>query len=186
MLLVVLAGIAAFLLHNNQNSDAVSALGPWALALFIPANSFALFIHELGHAFTTKAFGREVLRGGIGWYWFGPIGFIDTSDMWLAGRWPRIAVSIAGPYSDVVLASIAALVSTQVESEVGRAVLWQISFAGYSSMFFNLSPLLEFDGYFILSDYLDRPNLRPSIMAWLGQELPRLVAERRQIGRAHV
>ena len=47
---------------------------------------------------------------GIGWYWFGPVAYVDTSDMWLAGKWPRVAVSLAGPYSNIVLAGAAALV----------------------------------------------------------------------------
>lgn len=69
---------------------------------------------------------------GIGWYWFGPVAYVDTSDMWLEGRWPRIAVSIAGPYANLVLGGLAALVA---------------------------------DGYHVLSDLLDRPNLRPRALA---------------------
>jgi hypothetical protein len=53
-----------------------------------------------------KAFGREVHRAGVGWYWFGPIAFVDTTDMWLDGPRKRILVSCAGPAADLVLGGI--------------------------------------------------------------------------------
>src|SRR5207248_6507662 len=94
--------------------EAITAAGPALLLFLIPANLAAILIHEAGHAFTVKAFGREVPRGGIGWYWFGPIAFVDTSDMWLADRWPRIAVSLAGGYANLVLPPLAPLAACLV------------------------------------------------------------------------
>jgi putative peptide zinc metalloprotease protein len=108
---------------------------------------------------------------GVGWYWFGPVAYVDTSDMWLEGRWPRIAVSLAGPYANLVLGGLAALVAWFVPSAVLSAALWEFALLSYLAVLLNFNPLMEFDGYYILSDLLERPNLRPRALAWLGRDL---------------
>ena len=137
----------------------------------MPAYFVSILVHEAGHAFTTKHFGREVPRVGVGWHWFGPIAYVDTSDMWLAGRWPRVAVSLAGPYAALVLGGLAALAAWFVPDPVLSAALWQFALVSYVGVLVNLNPLMEFDGYFVLSDLLEKPNLRPRALAWLGRGL---------------
>lgn len=51
------------------------------------------------------------------------------------------------------------------------AALWQFALISYTGVLVNLNPLMEFDGYFVLSDLLERPNLRPRALAWLGTDL---------------
>jgi putative peptide zinc metalloprotease protein len=147
-----------------------SEAGGW-LFFWIPATLVVLLVHEAGHAFTTKHFGREVPRVGIGWYWFGPVAYVDTSDMWLEGRWPRIAVSLAGPYTNLVIGSLASIAAWFVPNAVLSAVLWEFALLSYLGVLLNLNPLLEFDGYYVLSDLLEKPNLRPRALAWLGRDL---------------
>ncbi len=168
-----LAGLVAFVLGIGDLGAALTETeaGGWLLLLWIPANLVAIFIHEAGHALTTKAYGREVPSVGVGWYWFGPIAYVDTTDMWLAGRWPRIAVSLAGPYADLVLGSVAALAALFTPNPVVAAFLWQFALVSYVGVLINFNPLMEFDGYYILIDLLDRPNLRPEALSWLGREL---------------
>jgi hypothetical protein len=115
--------------------------------------------------------GREVPRVGVGWYWFGPIVYVDTSDMWLEGRWPRIAVSLARPYADLVVGGLAALAAWVAPNAVLSAALWQFALVSYIGVLVKFNPLMEFDGYYILSDLLEKPNLRPRALAWLGSEL---------------
>ncbi len=98
--------------------------------------------------------------------------FVDTSDIWLAGRWPRVAVSLAGPYTNLVLSGFGVLVAGLVPNVAFAAALWQIALTSYLIALYNLNPLLEFDGYYALSDLLDRPNLRRHALAWFGRELP--------------
>jgi putative peptide zinc metalloprotease protein len=171
--MIALAGLVAFVLGIRDFGNVVeeSEAGGWLLLFWIPATLVAILIHEAGHAFTTKAFGREVPRVGVGWYWFGPIAYVDTSDMWLSGRWPRIAVSLAGPYADLVTGGLAALVAWFVPDTVLAAALWQFALVSYIGVLVNLNPLMEFDGYYVLIDLLERPNLRPRALAWLGREL---------------
>jgi putative peptide zinc metalloprotease protein len=145
--------------------------GGWLLLFWIPATLVALLVHEAGHAFTTKHFGREVPRVGIGWYWFEPVAYVDTSDMWLEGGWPRIAVSLAGPYTNLVIGSLASIAAWFVPNVVLSAVLWEFALLSYLGVLLNLNPLMEFDGYFVLSDHLEKPNLRPRALSWLGRDL---------------
>lgn len=177
--ITALFGVAAFVvISRSAGATLHEASGPKLLLFLIPAYLFSILVHEAGHAFTTKAFGYEVPRAGIGWYWFGPIAFVDTSDMWLAGRWPRIAVSLAGPYSNLVLGGLASLLALWTSSAVATAALWQFSLISYLIVLINLNPLLEYDGYYVLMDWLERPNLRPRSLAWMGSELPRVLRTR--------
>jgi putative peptide zinc metalloprotease protein len=170
---VALAGLVAFVLGIGELGTALeeSEAGGWLLLFWIPATLVAIVIHEAGHAFTTKHFGREVPRVGIGWYWFGPIAYVDTSDMWLAGRKERVLVSLAGPYADLVTGGLAAIVAWLVPNAVVSAALGQFALISYIGVLANLNPLMEFDGYFVLIDLLERPNLRPRALVWLGTGL---------------
>ena len=170
---VALAGLVAFVLGIGELGTALkeSEAGGWLLLFWIPATLVAIVIHEAGHAFTTKHFGREVPRVGVGWYWFGPIAYVDTSDMWLAGRKERVLVSLAGPYADLVTGGLAAIVAWLVPNAVVSAALWQFALISYIGVLANLNPLMEFDGYFVLIDLLERPNLRPRALVWLGTGL---------------
>jgi putative peptide zinc metalloprotease protein len=170
---IALAGIIAFTLGIGELGTTLeeSQAGGWLLLFWIPATLVALLVHEAGHAFTTKHFGREVPRVGIGWYWFGPVAYVDTSDMWLEGRWPRIAVSIAGPYTNLVIGSLASIVAWFVPNALFSAVLWEFALLSYLGVLLNLNPLMEFDGYYVLSDLLEKPNLRPRALSWLGRDL---------------
>jgi putative peptide zinc metalloprotease protein len=171
-----LAGLATFVLIAGPASAALHAIPQSRLLVFlVPALVFSIIVHEAGHAFTTKAFGRQVLRVGLGWYWFTPIAFVDTSDMWLAERWPRIAVSLAGPYAQVVLAGLASLGAWLASTPVVTAGLWEFALVSYLWVLIALNPLLEYDGYYILMDLLERPNLRSRALPWLWRELPRAV-----------
>jgi Zn-dependent protease len=83
-------------------------------------------------------------------------------------RRPRLAVALAGVAAEAVLAGVAALVAWAVPSLTLAAVLWQFALSSYVLILLNLNPLMEFDGYFVLMDLLERPNLRPKALAWLG------------------
>lgn len=155
------------MLGIGELGDAVEGTegGGWLLLFWIPDLFVSIVIHEAGHALTTKHYGREVPRVGVGWYWFGPMAWVDTSDMWLEGRWPRIAVSLAGPYAELALGSVAALAAWLAPDPVLSAALWQFALLSYVSVLVNFDPLMEFDGYYVLIDLLDKPNLRPRSLA---------------------
>ena len=166
--LVAVAGLVAFVLTAGSAHQALSGPHKSLVLLVVPGVIVSVFLHEAAHAFTVKAFGREVNRGGVGWYWFGPMAFVDTSDMWLGTTRQRILVSLAGPYCDLIVAGLASLAGLLVGDEAVKALLWSFALPSYIAVLTNLNPLLEFDGYHVLSDLLDRPNLRSEALGWVG------------------
>lgn len=171
--LLSLSGLILFFLLGSHVSPFLhdqSRSRPLLLIL-IPALIIALVLHEIGHAITTKHYNKEVRGAGIGWYWFSPVAFVDTTDMWTAEKWPRVAVSVAGPYTNIILAAIATFIAWVSPSIILSAALWQFALVSYINVLMNFNPLLEYDGYYILSDLMGRPNLRRRSLAWLGRYL---------------
>ncbi len=146
----------------------------WVLLVcLVPATLLSVALHELGHAFATKAFGHEVHYMGVGWYWFTPVAFTDTSDMWLSTRGPRIVVNLAGVYTDCFVAGFSALLILIISNPYIQAFLWLFALFAYINAFRMLSPLQELDGYYVLMDLLDQPQLRKSSVMWLVKEFPK-------------
>jgi putative peptide zinc metalloprotease protein len=162
------AGLVFALWAGRVTLAPTHSSGP-PLWLFYVAIIVSIVLHEAGHAFTAKFFGREVDRIGFGWFWFAPIAFVDTSDMWIARRWPRVAVDLAGVSVNAICAGFATLAALLIGSGGWAAILWQFVLVSWWMVLGNLNPLFEFDGYYALSDWLDRPNLRSQAMARLWQ-----------------
>lgn len=147
-------------------------------------------LHELGHAVTCKYFGGECNRLGIMLLVFTPALYCDVSDAWMfRDRWRRIAVSAAGVAVELVLAAAATLVwSLTQPGWVNSLSLNVMLICSVSTLLINGNPLLRYDGYYILADWLGTPNLQQQAAAalrrgaaWLlgGVELdtPRFLAE---------
>jgi len=130
----------------------------WLYALLYPALKA---VHELAHAVVIKRFGGAVHETGITFLVLMPIPYVDASDAWMfPARYQRVLVGAAGMLAECALASIGLIVFLLVQPgfirEVGFAVFVMGSF---STLLFNANPLLKFDGYYILQDCLDIPNL---------------------------
>ncbi|HKD09493.1 MAG TPA: cyclic nucleotide-binding domain-containing protein [Bryobacteraceae bacterium] len=168
--LISALGLGVFFFDAPTGKAVLAAHGrlKW---LVIPAYLVCTALHEFAHALTTKHCGREVNGAGLGWYRFSPVAFIDTSDMWLAGRWERIAVTAAGPAMNLILAGAASLLIPFTSNPVLIAGLWQLAVISYVLVLINLNPLLELDGYYLLMDWLERPNLRKKALEWLAHGL---------------
>ena len=105
-----------------------------------------------------------------------PYVYVDTSDAWFEPRRRRIAVSAAGPASDLCLGGAFALCCLGAGPGALRDVFFQLAFGAYVGAFFNLNPLVERDGYHILVDVLREPALRRRARS----QLRRLIAEGRR------
>ena len=118
-------------------------------------------VHELAHAFACRRYGGEVREVGIAFVLFAPLAYVDVTSSWrLPSKWSRIHVSIAGIYVELLVAAVAALMWQQAESKFVSHMLYNvIVMASVSTILFNANPLMRFDGYFILSDLLEIPNL---------------------------
>ncbi len=172
--LLAVSGFISFIVFTQQAVQLFQTVhaSAWLFVLLLPCMVFSVAIHELGHAFATKSYGYEVQYIGVGWYWFGPVAFTDTSDMWLGKRWPRIIVNLAGVMADLVTAGLCALLTLVVSNQYAQCFLWIFALYTYINAFRMLSPLQELDGYYILMDLFDRPWLRRSAVMWLMKGLP--------------
>jgi putative peptide zinc metalloprotease protein len=172
--LIGLAGLAVFawqLLHGWYGAAAAAPLGPSQVVTLVLLVWGSGCLHELGHAIAVKHFGREVISIGYGWYWLGPCFFVDTSDMWIAPRNARIAVSLAGPCVDFLFAGLAAI-SCFLLPPSCAPYAFVFSVDRYIAMGFNLCPLMEGDGYCILMDVSGKENLRSRAFDLLINRLP--------------
>lgn len=144
------------------------------VATFLGILGGVIVLHELGHAFAVKACGFRVLGVGFGWYWFSPIFFVDTSDVWRGTRQQRMLVSLAGPYVNWITGALCALIAWGMAGAGTAHCWWLAALVSIVSALINLHPLLDYDGYYILSDYFDRPNLRSQALAYAARMWRRL------------
>ncbi len=168
LLVLAVAGAVAFAWHCAASSIAPAGALRRASLVWLASLALHVLVHEAAHALTCKHFGRAVHRVGVGWYYFAPVAFVDTSDMWAAARWPRILVSAVGPYANLVLSGIAALAASAPAAGGAQDILWSFSLIGYGLAAVNMNPLLELDGYYVLMDLLEIPNLRARALTRLG------------------
>jgi putative peptide zinc metalloprotease protein len=148
-------GIVALHLGTRMALHGVAQFVAFGLLL-----ALALVVHEAGHAVALVRFGGNVRRAGVGWYWCSPIAFVDTSDAHALPRAQRLAVSLAGPFASFCVAALATLAAATASDESVRAVASALAFINYGASWWNLNPLIELDGYYVLTDLLGRPNLR--------------------------
>jgi putative peptide zinc metalloprotease protein len=119
------------------------------------------FLHELGHGYAAKAGGGEVHEMGVLFLVFMPIPYVDASAASaFRNKWHRVLVGAAGMLTELFIASLFMVVWVMAEPGWLRAVAFNVMLiAGISTVIFNANPLLRFDGYFILSDLIEIPNL---------------------------
>jgi len=139
-------------------------------------------LHELGHAFATKAFGGEVHDMGVMLLVFTPVPYVDASSASaFQSKWRRVLVGAAGMLVEVFLAALALYVWLSVEPGALSAVAYNtILIAGVTTIIFNANPLLRYDGYYILGDLLEIPNLRQRANVYLGYLCERYLFGRRE------
>ena len=159
-LIVVGIGAFVYLLAGRYGTPFVVAeklaLGG---AIFLAGRFAFVAVHEVAHGLTMASFGRRVDRAGVKAIFILPYAFVDTSEAWFEPRRNRIAVSAAGPVSDLAIAGLFSILSVVVEGTL-REVFFQLAFAAYIGGLFNLNPFLDRDGYHILVDVMREPGLR--------------------------
>lgn len=119
-------------------------------------------LHELGHAFACKRFGGHVPEMGVYLVMFTPLAYVDASSAWgFSRRRDRLIVSLAGMYVESIVAALALFVWCGTDSSlVARLALNVMVLGSVVTIGLNVNPLMRFDGYYILSDFLEIPNLR--------------------------
>lgn len=119
-------------------------------------------IHEFGHAYACKHFGGRVPEMGALFVVFTPCAYVDASTAWgFTSRWHRIIVGLAGMYFESMVAMAALAVWCFTEPSPLRSVAhYAVILSTVVTVGFNINPLMRYDGYYILSDLVNTPNLR--------------------------
>ena len=171
---VVLVGLAMLLAgthwHELTYEISTQALSPWNLLVLWLVYPLVKGLHELGHAFATRVWGGEVHEIGILFLVFIPIPYVEAS---AASAFPdkrkRIVVGAAGMIVELFLAAIALYIWLNTEPGFIHTLAFNVMLiGGVSSLLFNGNPLLRFDGYYILADALEIPNLGTRANRYLG------------------
>jgi putative peptide zinc metalloprotease protein len=145
--------------------------GMWSILILLKA------LHEFGHAFACKIFGGHVPEMGIYLIAGTPCAYVDVTSSWkFTRKRHRIMVGLAGVYVESFIASVAIFVWAFTEPSLLHTLSHQIFFlAGIVTVTMNINPLMRFDGYYILSDLLEIPNLRQRSQRYVLSILKRLV-----------
>jgi putative peptide zinc metalloprotease protein len=185
---VFVGGIAAFLVLLGRTGDFELLGTPTAhgAAVLYVLGLGALLCHELGHGLAVVHAGRRILGAGFRVSVGNPAFFIDTSDIVMADRRARALNAIAGPFAEGVVAGLASIAALVVGPTPVGENLFRFAGFTYILMLLNLVPFLELDGYWLLTDLLEIPDLRPRALAYLRHDLPDLVRERRRPRRSEV
>jgi putative peptide zinc metalloprotease protein len=153
--------VAASRWSELTQGAAAELLEPRSLLVLWIAYPIVKALHELGHAFATKMWGGEVHEIGIMFLVMMPIPYVDASS---ASGFPdksrRAAVGAAGILVELCVAALALLIWAHTEPGLVRSVAYHVVWiGGTSALLFNGNPLLRFDGYYVLSDLIEIPNL---------------------------
>lgn len=161
MALLLFAGKALIDRADDLFGQSAGLLAPSNLGLLYIGFVLAKVVHEFGHAAACRLYGGEVHKMGVMLLILAPMPYVDATSSWgLRHRGERLLVGAAGVLAELAVAALAALVWAHTAPGVVNAIAYNVIFvASVSSLLFNLNPLLRFDGYHMLVDMIDVPNL---------------------------
>jgi putative peptide zinc metalloprotease protein len=134
-------------------------------------------LHEFGHATTCRHFGGEVHEMGLCFMCFTPCGYVDASDAWMMRQQRhKLFTTIAGVFTELIIACIAAHFWLVLPDGLARSLAFNAMLvASVNTIVFNINPLMRFDGYYVLCDLLEIPNLRAKAIAFCSFHLQRVL-----------
>ena len=158
-------------------------------------------IHEFGHGVTCKYFKGECHEMGVLFLVLSPCLYCDVSDSWLLpNKWHRVWIGAAGIYVELTIASLCTFAwwNSEAGTLLNSICLSTMFVCSVNTVMFNANPLLRYDGYYMLMDMLEIPNLRQKAVRLFSSLFGKvcmglstdtesfLPRSRREIGRAHV
>lgn len=163
--ILVAIGIIGLAIHSDRFAAQLPTIDAWLTVRSVLILGLVIgmtkVLHELGHAIACKHFGGECHQIGPMLLVFTPALYCDTSDSWmLPSRWARAAVGLAGIAVEVGLASLATILWFSTGEGLVHTIAMNVMIVcSISTVVFNANPLLRYDGYYVLSDLWDVPNL---------------------------
>jgi multidrug efflux pump subunit AcrA (membrane-fusion protein) len=129
--------------------------------------------HEFAHGLTCKRFGGEVHEIGFLMILLMPCFYCNVSDAWLIRQKSRrLWVTLAGGYHDLCVWALAVLAwRLTMQDTLAHHAAWVVMAVCGMRIFLNFNPLLKLDGYYLLSDWLEMPNLRQRALDRAGASL---------------
>ncbi|CAM5450308.1 HlyD family efflux transporter periplasmic adaptor subunit [Eoetvoesiella caeni] len=196
LVVVGVAIVGLFLASRQWDAFVVSfqdSFTPAGILAYMVALAFAKVLHEMGHALTATRYGCRVAHMGVSLIVMFPMLYTDTSESWkLTDPRKRLAIVVAGMATEAGIAAFATLFWSLTDDGVLRSAFFFLATTSWIlSLGINASPFMRFDGYFVLSDVLDLPNLhtrsfafgrhflRRRLLGWrdpLPEPMPRRVA----------
>jgi CRP-like cAMP-binding protein/Zn-dependent protease len=185
--IVALVGVIAFV-RATQSGDftigRASLAGSFVVLWLL--DYVSVFVHELGHALVVVRNGRRIKSAGFMIYFGSPAFFVDGSDGLMMDRKQQIASSFAGPFAEMILASASSLIVWWFPHWFLSPTLYTAAALNYYLIILNLVPLLELDGYYILADVIQVPDLRPRSLAFLRDDLLRKIIRRERFSKQEI
>ncbi|MFQ5499064.1 MAG: hypothetical protein ACE5FH_05285 [Candidatus Zixiibacteriota bacterium] len=177
---VIVSGLVVLAANSSQFTFVLSDMFHMGSIMAIVIGLFLLVsLHEFAHGVICRYYGGTVPEIGFLLLYFQPCFYCDLSDAWLFEKKShRLAVTAAGPFFQlVVLCSAVFAWRVTVSGVFVNELAWIVVIVSAVTLLFNLNPLIKLDGYYLLSDWLDIPNLRDKSFAYLGN-----VVKRRLLG----
>jgi putative peptide zinc metalloprotease protein len=147
-----------------------SKLSFWNLAFLWITIYSVIAIHELGHGLTCKRYGGEVHEIGFLLLFFQPCLYANVNDAWLFDKkWKQVMVTVAGGYIEFFVGALFGILwaVTNPNTMINVLSLQVMTICSVSTVLFNFNPLVKLDGYYLLADFLEVPNLRDSSFGFL-------------------
>jgi putative peptide zinc metalloprotease protein len=177
--LLIAAGGVVVAMHWSALTDDLSAqvFTPEKLLWLVVIFPVLKAIHEFGHCLALKALGGTVHEVGLMFLIFVPIPYVEASQSYtFASKWQRMLVGASGMIIEVGVAAVCAMLWVDASAGLFKSVMHQtLILASVTTVLFNANPLLRFDGYYILSDWLEMPNLgnraNKVVQSWVKRRL---------------
>ena len=142
--------------HYQLLEPYINDLSEVSFLFLLPITLIGIGIHELGHASAAKYYGINSRGIGFGFYLFTPVFFADVTKTWRLTPRQRVIIDLAGIYFELIYISFL-LILFIITQEINLLI---VSFILFSSIIYSLDPFLRTDGYWVVSDGLQIPNLR--------------------------
>jgi len=182
-----LAGLVLFVREARSHSFPLAgrSLALGFLVLFV-LDYFWVFAHELGHALAVVHYGRRIKSVGFQIYFGAPAFFVESSDVLMLDPHQRMLSSFAGPYAQMLVAAASSFIVWAFPGWILAPTFYKYAVLNYLVLMLNLMPMLELDGYFILSDILQMPELRTKSLEFVRHDLLFKLRTRERFSRGEV
>ena len=176
---LVTGAVGLYFLFGNwerlsQSSVGIFAEGRWVWMLVVWLVLKA--IHEWAHGIACRRYGGEVPEAGVLLLLFTPMPYVNVTSSWRFGnRWQRFIVAGAGMYVELFVSFVAMILWANVANPLVQDVCFNIFFlSSVTTILFNANPLMRFDGYYMLTDLLNIPNLYTKGLGWFTDRMKNL------------